>query len=89
MSKSGFFRSIQNVFLNKKPNVHARRDHHNFRHPEEGAFRPGFLQGMGQVDTPADVGAEILSETKKKGSQMLMLMLVFGIIFYFKSRAGL
>ena len=88
MSRSSFFRNVQNLFLGKKDNVHAVRRHHHFRNPEEGASRPGFLRGLG-LETPAAVGAEILAETKKKGSQMMLILLVVGLIFYLKSRAGL
>jgi len=86
MSRSGFFRNVQNLFLGKKSNVHAAKRHHHFRHPEEGASRPGFLMGLGQVETPAAVGAEILSETKQKGSQLMMILLVLGLVLYLRSR---
>jgi hypothetical protein len=97
MSRSNFFRNVQNFFLKDRSNVHAVKRHHFFRHPEEGASRPGFIRSAPQsdrpgfiaglgVEAPADVGAEILAETKEKGSKLMLMLLVIGLLLYIKSR---
>lgn len=95
--RSRFFRAVQDLFIgSQKGHVHARKRHHHFRHPEEGAARPGFISSGPQSERPgfiaglgqasAAVGAEILSETKEKGSQLLLIMLVLGILLWTKTR---
>jgi len=41
-------------------------------------------RGLGQAS--AEVGAEILAETREKGSKMLLIVLVIGLLFFIKSR---
>lgn len=95
--RSRFFRAVQDLFIgSQKGNVHARARHHHFRNPEEGVSRPGFIHSAPQSDRPGfiaglgqaspEVGAEILMETKKKGSQLLLIMLVIGILLWTKTR---
>jgi hypothetical protein len=97
--QSRFFSKVQDFFLKDRSNVHAVKRHHFFRHPEEGASRPGFITsapqsnrpgfiaGLGVVAPPADVGAEILAETKDKGSKLLLMLIAVGLLLYIKSRA--
>lgn len=94
--RSGFFSKVQDLFLNRKDNVHAVSRMHHFRHPEEGASRPGFISSAPQFDrpgfiagmglSPEETGTEILNQSKSFFTKVVIVILAVGIALYLKKR---
>jgi hypothetical protein len=92
----GLLSKVKSLFTSGSGNKHAARRHHQFRNPEEGASRPGFITSAPQLDRPgfiaglsaasADTGAEILQESKSALSKMSLMFIVVGLAWYFTMR---
>lgn len=96
MSNRRFFSKVQDLFLNKKHNVHAVRRHHHFRNPEEGASRPGFIHSAPQSQRPGfiagygnvspETGSQILQESKSALGKISLGMVIIILFLYYQMR---
>ena len=84
----GLFSRLKSAFTGPKRKSVLRSPHEGASRPGSirasiNSSRPGFIAGLGQS---AAVGAEILAETKEKGSKMMLILMVLGLFLFIKSR---
>ena len=80
--RSGFFKSVQDLFMrDQNRSVHARKDWHNFRHPEEGASRPGNITSAPQMERPG-----FIAGFGNTNTSVIPALVVLTLLFYFMTR---
>ena len=85
----GLFSRLKSAFTGPAKRSVLRAPHEGASRPGSisaaiNSDRPGFIAGLGAASE--SVGAEILAETKDKGSKMILMVLVLGLFLFIKSR---